>query len=383
MVKNKPTVVSLFSGCGGLDLGFKKAGFDIIWANDFDKDSTITYKRNIGDHITLGDIREINSSQIPKNADVLLGGFPCQGFSVANTKRSMKDERNFLYKEMLRVINDTKPKFFVAENVKGLLSMENGKVAEMIVNDFRAIGYNVSHPKVLTAADYGVPQLRQRVVIIGNRIGKNNSYPSPTHEGRHITTKEAIGHLPEPETKDGKKIPNHKGFTNVNKTFLKRKFTVSQPEICDYLKIWRKKSKLSTKKIDQLLGYKHTAGHWFRKDSSGSLPKLEDWLKLKKILGFDDKYDQIMTEFMEEEITFEQTLRVTNWERPSDTITATGPEIHVNKKRRLTPRECAILQSFPNDFIFEGSISSQYRQIGNAVPPKLGYEIAKKIKSEL
>ena len=97
MKKNKPTVVGLFSGCGGLDLGFKQAGFDILWANDFDRDSTITYKENIGDHIVLGDITEIPSKDIPSNFDVLLGGFPCQGFSFANTKRSMKDERNFLY----------------------------------------------------------------------------------------------------------------------------------------------------------------------------------------------------------------------------------------------------------------------------------------------
>ena len=95
--KSKPTVVGLFSGCGGLDLGFKQAGFDILWANDFDKDSVESYKNNIGDHIVLGDITQIPSKEIPSNFDVLLGGFPCQGFSVANIKRSMKDERNFLY----------------------------------------------------------------------------------------------------------------------------------------------------------------------------------------------------------------------------------------------------------------------------------------------
>ena len=165
--KSKPSVVGLFSGCGGLDLGFKQAGFDILWANDFDKDSVETYKNNIGDHIVLGDITKISSKEIPSNFDVLLGGFPCQGFSVANTKRSMKDERNFLYLEMLRIIKDKKPKFFVAENVKGLLSMEKGAVIEMIVRDFEKIGYKVDY-RLLTASDYGVPQHRQRVFIIGN-----------------------------------------------------------------------------------------------------------------------------------------------------------------------------------------------------------------------
>ena len=103
-------VASLFSGCGGLDLGFIQAGFDIIWANDFSKEAVETYKTNIGDHIVLGDITKIPSSEIPNNFDVLLGGFPCQGFSVANNKRSMDDERNFLYKELMRLIKDKKPK---------------------------------------------------------------------------------------------------------------------------------------------------------------------------------------------------------------------------------------------------------------------------------
>ena len=130
-------VVSLFSGCGGLDLGFINSGFDIVWANDFFKEAVESYKYNIGDHIVHGDITQISNNKIPNDIDVVLGGFPCQGFSVANNKRSMKDERNFLYKELLRVIKDKKPKFFVAENVKGLISMQKGKVLKMILNDFK------------------------------------------------------------------------------------------------------------------------------------------------------------------------------------------------------------------------------------------------------
>jgi len=104
----KPTVISLFSGCGGMNLGFKNAGFNIVWANDFYKDAVNTYKKNIGNHIVLGDIP---SNEIPDNPDVLLGGFPCQGFSVANTNRDPNDNRNFLYKEMVRIIKDKKPFF--------------------------------------------------------------------------------------------------------------------------------------------------------------------------------------------------------------------------------------------------------------------------------
>ena len=110
-------VVSLFSGAGGMDLGFEKAGFDIVWANDFFKEAVESYKKNVNKNVVYGDITKIDSSEIPDDIDLVIGGFPCQGFSVANTKRSMKDERNFLYKEMLRIIKDKNPKFFVAENV--------------------------------------------------------------------------------------------------------------------------------------------------------------------------------------------------------------------------------------------------------------------------
>ena len=133
-----------------------------------------------------------------------------------------------------------------------------------------------------------------------------------------------------------------------------------------------------------MLGYKHTAGHWFRKDNnSGSIPNPKDWFELKKILNFDNKYDKHVTELTEKQIKFEQSLRISNWETPSDTITASGPEIHPNKYRRLSVRECAILQTFPNDFMFFGSIGNMYKQIGNAVPVLLGRKIADTIKLEM
>jgi DNA (cytosine-5)-methyltransferase 1 len=116
--KQKPTVVSLFSGCGGLDLGFIHAGFEVLWANDFLPSAVETYKENIGDHIVLGDITKIPSKDIPDDFDILLGGFPCQGFSIANIKRSMKDERNFLYREILRIIKDKRPKIFSCRKCK-------------------------------------------------------------------------------------------------------------------------------------------------------------------------------------------------------------------------------------------------------------------------
>ena len=397
MSKKKPRVLSLFSGAGGMDLGFIHAGFEIVWANDFFMEAVNTYKKNIGNHIVFGDITKIESSDMPDEIDIVIGGFPCQGFSVANTKRSMKDSRNFLYKEMLRVIQDKKPQFFIAENVKGILSIEKGKVFEMIKKDFEKLGYNVS-AEIFNAAEYGVPQLRERVIIIGNNLNIDNPVIHKTHyipgvtKVREnlkpaITTEQAIGFLSDiklskdPFHLNNEIIYNHIASTNVESKFWGRKYEVNQHEICDYLKYWRNKSKWSTKKVDEHFGYSHTAGHWFRKDNnSGSIPKPEDWWELKKIFGFDNKYDKVVTTFIEKDIKFEQSLRITNWDRPSDTITATNPEIHINKKRRLSVRECAILQTFPMNFEFTGSLNRMYTQVGNAVPVLLANKIACEIK---
>jgi DNA (cytosine-5)-methyltransferase 1 len=395
----KYKIASLFSGCGGLDLGFIQEGFEVIWANDFFKEAVETYKYNIGNHISFGDITKIPSSKIPDDFDILLGGFPCQGFSVANNKRGMHDQRNFLYKELLRLIKDKKPKFFLAENVKGILSLQNGKVIEMIINDFRALGYKVDY-KLLKASDYGVPQHRERVIIIGNRLGLENPFPKPTHGisddlfsrnlKPYIKVKEVVGFLSNIRTRDksfqlkGKTIHNHIARTNVSEVFWGRKHNINQFDICDYLKLWREKSGISVKKIDELFGYAHTAGHWFRKDNnSGSIPKPNDWWELKKLLKFDSKFDKAVTEFELKNIAFEQSLRINNWDMPSDTITATGPEIHPNKERRMSVRECAILQTFPDKFVFFGSLGNMYKQIGNAVPVLLGNKIAESVKKEL
>ena len=309
----------------------------------------------------------------------------------------MEDKRNFLYKEMLRVIGDKKPKFFVAENVKGILSIEKGKVFEMIKSDFENLGYKVDY-KLLNAAEYGVPQNRERVIIMGNRVGLENIFPEKTHyindpiEGLEPakTVAETIGFLSDirisqfPINFNDKIIYNHDAATNVSDKFWGRMYEVNQADICDYLKEWRNKSGWTTKKVDEHFGYAHTAGHWFRKDNkSGSIPKPDDWWELKKILKFDNKYDKEVTTLVEKEIKYEQSLRITNWDRPSDTITATSPEIHINKMRRLSVRECAMIQTFPDDFVFTGSLNRMYTQVGNAVPVLLAEKIAKKIIEQL
>lgn len=297
-------VVSLFSGAGGLDLGFIQAGHTIVWANDIFHDAVATYRTNIGDHIIEEDIHQIPSEDIP-NCHIVIGGFPCQGFSIANTGRHADDERNVLYLQLLRVIRDKQPLFFLAENVKGILSLEHGAVFQTILNDFRNLNYQVQY-RLLNAADYGVPQRRERVIIVGvrNDIDFNYDYPEPNHSRngvnglpRWVSVQEAIQHFPDPDEIND--IPNH---------------TYS-------------------------------------------------------------KYKMIFNGYMGK--------RRLDPNMPSPTITARGDDKggvvvlpHYNGLRRMTGRELAAIQTFPDNFVFQGNNSSVYRQIGNAVPPLLAYQIA-------
>ena len=207
-------VVSLFSGAGGLDLGFIMAGHTVVWANDLFEDAVKTYKKNIGWHIVQKDIKEVSVSDIPES-DIIIGGFPCQGFSVANTKRNESDERNSLYKELIRVIDAKKPKFFLAENVKGLTNLSGGKVFKMILADFAALGYSVTY-RILNAADYGVPQTRVRVIIVGvrNDIDFEYSFPNPVFDKdgqngleRWVSVRDALAEVPDPDKPNG--LCNH------------------------------------------------------------------------------------------------------------------------------------------------------------------------------
>ncbi len=208
-------VISLFSGAGGLDLGFIKAGHEIVWANDLYEDAVETYRNNIGNHILCKDIFLVDPDDIP-NCDIVIGGFPCQGFSVANTKRNVADERNKLYRQLLRIIEAKSPKFFLAENVKGIMSLGKGEVLKLIVRDFTDAGYTVQ-ARVLNAADYGVPQLRQRVFIVGvrNDIDFEFDYPEPTHSSagtdglsKWVSVGTALKKFPDPDGPHN--IPNHK-----------------------------------------------------------------------------------------------------------------------------------------------------------------------------
>jgi DNA (cytosine-5)-methyltransferase 1 len=303
-------VVSLFAGIGGFDLGFVQAGHQIIWANDIWRDAAETYKLNFGEHIVCQDIKDISTDNIP-NCDIIIGGFPCQGFSLANQKRNEQDERNALYLEFVRVLKDKQPSYFIAENVKGILSLGKGSVFQTILKDFSDIGYDVQYA-VLNAADYGVPQTRERVLIFGTKKDcslkidfppksthqKLNGVPIPPEKQRWVGVGHALQDIPEPEAEHS--LKNHEASK-----------------------------------------YK---------------------LRFNGYLGH----------------------RVINPELPCPTITARGDEKggvvvhhHPNNHRRISAREAALIQSFPVDFEFHGGKTSIYRQVANAVPPKLAFAIAK------
>lgn len=300
-------VVSLFSGAGGLDLGFIQAGHEIIWANDFAKDAVETYRHNIGNHILNCDISEVDAKNIP-HCDIVIGGFPCQGFSLANLRRSVEDERNKLYLQFVRVLNEKKPAFFVAENVPGILSLDKGKVIEHIVDEFKSCGYTVKY-KLHHAADFGTPQSRKRVFIIGTRedISENFEYefPTPTH------------------SKDSD-IENRKPWVSISKALE----GIPEPD-----------------KSNNLLNHIGSKYKIVEKDFTGH--------------------------------------RKTDPDKPCPTLLARGNGKggvvaipHHRGHRRLTVRESARVQDFPDNFEFSGKLMSMYRQIGNAVPVNLARHIA-------
>ncbi|MHC5530546.1 DNA cytosine methyltransferase [Priestia megaterium] len=306
------SVVSLFAGAGGLDTGLEMAGFKTIWANEIDKDACETYIANHPDtYVERGDIR--NVKVFPK-ADLVVGGYPCQGFSLAGN-RLMTDERNFLYREFVRCLRQVNPKFFIAENVKGMLTMGGGRIVEAMVEDFKSQGYEVTY-HLVNAKDYGVPQDRERVFIIGVRIDIANEYkfkyelPHPTHgdgldrQKPYVTLKDAIGHLKPTEIGEVYE-------SSFSSRFLSRNRKRRWDEVSFTI---------------QASG-RHAPLH----------PSGEPMVKL----GKDE------------------------WILPE-----------TSEHRRLSAVEVALIQTFPANYVWKGSLGTIYKQVGNAVPCLLAKAVA-------
>lgn len=197
---NRFSLASLFSGAGGLDIGFEKHGFTTIWANDIDIDACNTHRNWSKTNVICGDITKIDFDTIPK-ADVIAGGFPCQGFSLAGP-RKIDDKRNILYRYFVKLVEEKKPLAFVAENVKGILTLGDGAIIEAIIEDFSEKGYKV-FPNLVNAAEYGVPQDRWRVILIGFKKDlKIKKYKFPEPSSKRVSLEEALKDIPEPLQED-------------------------------------------------------------------------------------------------------------------------------------------------------------------------------------
>lgn len=210
----KFTAVSLFCGAGGLDIGFENAGFKTIWANDFNADACKTHEMWSSAEIVCGDITKIDLTQIPKS-DVILGGFPCQGFSLSGP-RKLDDSRNSLYKHYVEVVKNNQPQAFIGENVKGLLTMDKGQIIDAIIDEFSECGYDVYY-KLVNAKHFGVPQDRERVIIIGFRKDLNvKNFSLPSSNGESMNLREALSSLPEVRSDEVCDAPYSSRFMSRN-----------------------------------------------------------------------------------------------------------------------------------------------------------------------
>lgn len=361
--KTKLNVLDLFSGAGGLSRGFMDAGFNVVLGIDFDDAALKTFKNNHGnadimkldlfDHSNINKIVDyVNEKEI--ELDVLVGGPPCQGFSLAG-KREEFDQRNILYSAMVKTAEKLKPKVIILENVPGMLTLYNGAGAKRVREDFEEIGYTVNTPQILYAPDFGVPQIRKRVFFVmlrNDAIEGGFSYPTPNLlENEYITSEQAIGDLPSLVGSE---------LYSLNQTF---KYEGKPTSI--YQEIMRGKEKTI---------YNHIPTNHAQKtiDLISLVPEGKNYKALPQKLQDEHqfKYNESLTRY--------------HSKKPSRTID-TGHRTHFHYKwnRIPTVRENARLQSFPDNFIFYGNKQEQYRQVGNAVPPLLGKAIAIQVKELL
>ncbi len=304
-IEKRLTVISLFSGCGGMDLGFiggfdflgkhyAKTNFDIIWANEISPAACNTYRYNVGNHIVEGDI-SMMIDDIPDYADVIIGGFPCQDISINGKMLGINGKRSCLYTYIVEAVRKTNPKVFVAENVGSLLLKQNEYSLNTILNDFNSLGYTINY-QLYNTVDYGVPQTRERVIFVGTRKDLPNFVPPKPicDKSSYVTAAQAIGDL---ET-----LPADKDFSHI----------------------------------------------WSKANISG-----------------------------------EQGNRKLIANRPGYTMRAEchgNIQFHYKLPRRISMREAARIQSFPDTFVFKCGLRETERQIGNAVPPVFAWYIANSVK---
>ena len=322
-MKKNLTYIDLFSGAGGFSLGFDNKGFKNVFSIDIEPSFCKTYEHNFPNHnLIQKDICDLTDSELQylkeyDEINVIIGGPPCQGFSIAGNigRKFIDDPRNRLFKEFVRVVKVIKPKFFVMENVARLYSHNKGKTREEIISDFEKLGYTVAC-KILNSADYGVPQIRKRVIFIGSRETTNILFPKKEID-EYITVKDALSGYPKLKSGEESSIPNHIAMSHSEQMLNKMSFV----------------------------------------SDGGNRNEIPVQIRPKS--GDVRKYIKYSSN------------------KPSVCVTGDMRKIfHYEQNRALTVRELAKLQSFPDDFIFKGNRISQQQQVGNSVPPKMAEAIA-------
>jgi DNA (cytosine-5)-methyltransferase 1 len=364
---SKPTVVDLFCGAGGLSHGFMQAGYNVLFGSDIDPTFGQTFmashphakfKAAPIQALTVDEILQATHLEAGQ-LDVLVGGPPCQGYSVYNHARGEQDPRAGLFREYLRIVRGLKPKWLVMENVTGLSSISGGHLIESIVEEIRASGYGDVDFRVLKAEEYGVPQERRRIVFIANRLGLPVKFPQKSHDGQqrpYITVWDAIGDLP---------VIQLKGEFELGAEY------VSKP-LCAFQQIMRQNAELAHNHYGPRLGK-------INLERIRHIPQGGSW----RDVPFD-----LLPAGMKKAKRSDHTKRYGR-PRPTDlscTILTKcdihwGAYIHPIQNRAFTVREAARLQSFPDSFIFYGSMTEQFVQVGNAVPPLMAKAIADAIRS--
>lgn len=346
-MSKKNTVIDLFCGCGGLSQGFIDAGYEISLGIDKWKDAIETFNFNHkSSKGIVADLLELSPNTISKNeninnVDVIIGGPPCQGFSIAG-KRIVEDERNQLYKTFVNFVEYFSPKAFLMENVPNIMSMGKGAIKNQIIKDFEKLGYKVSH-QILLASDYGVPQNRKRAFFIGLKNNIEFEFPIPTTPNNKITSKEAISDLTEHTLDDG------------------------TPYLNDFTSAYQRQMRNGNKVVfnHQIVEHKEKTV-----EIISMVPDGGNYKNLPKELHSTRKVNIAWTRL--------------NSLKPSFTIdTGHNHHFHYEFNRVPTARESARLQSFHDEFIFLNGKTSQLKQIGNAVPPLVAKELALSLKNYL
>lgn len=360
----KPKAIDIFCGAGGLSTGLEDAGFEIVAGNDFNETAALTFKASHPRaHFVDGPIQNLDTAElmarlglVKGELDVLCGGPPCQGYSINNPKRSLEDERAKLYHEYLRIVREIQPKFIVMENVMGML-MNGGEAAKAVVAGLQALGYRVEY-RVHEIERFGVPQERRRVLFFGNRVGAPIVWPQETHGPglrAFVTVGQALGDLPEIPNGGGEDVMQYLGKAQN-----------------DFQRYVRRGSRQVVNHINSRLGelnmnrMKHVppGGSW--RDIPVDL--LPPRMQTAKRSDHTKRYGRLKVDGLSSTILTKVDV---HW----------GTFYHPTQERVISVREAARLQSFPDRVAFQGSLTDQYIQIGNAVPPLLGVAIGKALLS--